>query len=156
MTLEALSKEKISFGTAKIGQPFPEVFKDSAWTDWFIRTYEKSIKPEHQLYVQYVTKRLDVEIKAEHTKGYHQAAQSVLADHRRLASGESEVWDQVSEPAFFTDFDMPGINKLQQVEDQVANLNIENQNLASRMAVVEMAMQEILRHAKGLEVKTEP
>ena len=51
---------------------------------------------------------------------------------------------------------MPGINKLQQVEDQVANLNIENQNLASRMAVVEMAMQEILRHAKGLEVKTEP
>ena len=28
ITLEALSKEKISFGKAKIGQPFPEVFKD--------------------------------------------------------------------------------------------------------------------------------
>jgi hypothetical protein len=66
MPVEVLAKDKISFGKAKIGQPFPEVFKDSAWTAWFIWTYEKSTKPEHQLSVQY----LGMEIKAEHTKGY--------------------------------------------------------------------------------------
>lgn len=61
-----------SFRKAKIGQPFPEAFKDSAWTAWFIWTYEyeKSTKPEHQLSVQYLLKRLGMEIKAEHTKGY--------------------------------------------------------------------------------------
>ena len=57
--LETLEKEKITFGQAKLGMPFPEVFQDAKWTDWFIRTYEKSGKPEHQMFVQYVTKRID-------------------------------------------------------------------------------------------------
>jgi hypothetical protein len=156
MPLDVLSREKIAFGKAKIGQLFPEVFKDAAWTDWFIRTYEKSTKPEHQLYVQYVTKRLDMEIKAEHTKGYHKESRAILADQKCQAPADSEVWDQLSEPGVFTDFDMPGINKVQQMEEQVANLNIENKNLASRMAGVEMALQEVLQHLKGLNVKSEP
>ena len=46
MPVEVLAKDKISFGKAKIGQPFPEAFKDSAWTAWFIWTYEKSTKPD--------------------------------------------------------------------------------------------------------------
>ena len=92
MPLDVLSKEKIAFGKAKNGQLFPEVFKDAAWTDWFIRTYEKSTKPEHQLYVQYVTKRLDMEIKAEHTKGYHKESRAFLADQKCQAPADSEVW----------------------------------------------------------------
>ena len=156
MPLDVLSKEKIAFGKAKNGQLFPEVFKDAAWTDWFIRTYEKSTKPEHQLYVQYVTKRLDMEIKAEHKKGYPKELRVFLEDPKDQAPADSEVWDQVSEPGVFTDFDMPGINKVQQMEEQVANLNIENKNLASRMAGVEMALQEVLQHLKGLNVKSEP
>jgi hypothetical protein len=156
MPLEVLSKEKIAFGKAKNGQLFPEVFKDTAWTDWFIRTYEKSTKPEHQLYVQYVTKRLDKEIQAEHKKGYPKELRVFLEDPKDQAPADSEVWDQVSEPGVFTDFDMPGINKVQQMEEQVANLNIENKNLASRMAGVEMTLQEVLQHLKGLNVKSEP
>ena len=156
MPLEVLSKEKIAFSKAKNGQLFPEVFKDTAWTDWFIRTYEKSTKPEHQLYVQYVTKRLDKEIQAEHKKGYPKELRVFLEDPKDQAPADSEVWDQVSEPGVFTDFDMPGINKVQQMEEQVANLNIENKNLASRMAGVEMALQEVLHHLKGLNVKSEP
>ena len=51
MFLEILSKEKITFGKAKVGQMFPEVFQDAKWRDWFIRTYENSAKPDHQKFV---------------------------------------------------------------------------------------------------------
>ena len=88
MPLEVLSKEKIAFGKAKNGQLFPEVFKDAAWTDWFIRTYEKSTKPEHQLYVQYVTKRLDMEIKAGHKKGYPKELRVFLEDPKDQAPAD--------------------------------------------------------------------
>ena len=50
------------------GQTFPEVFEDQSWTDWFIRAYEKSPKPQHQMYVQYVLKRVDHEITQDMTK----------------------------------------------------------------------------------------
>ena len=65
LSLEQLSAEKISFGKAKLGQEFPKAFNDHAWTDWFVQTYEKSTKPSHQMYIQYVEKRLNAEIKQE-------------------------------------------------------------------------------------------
>ena len=48
------------------------------------------------------------------------------------------------------------MNKLNQVEDQVSSLHLQNQNLANRMTQMEMTMQELLQHIRGLSVKTEP
>ena len=51
---------------------------------------------------------------------------------------------------------MPGPTKLQQVEEQMLNLNLENQNLASRITNIEMNMQELLHHVRQMSVKSEP
>jgi hypothetical protein len=156
MTLEQLAKERISFGKAKMGQAFPAVFEDHSWTDWFIRTYEKSPKPQHQLYVQYVLKRLDHEIVQNMAKNQVKSSEK-LKDRRASASADSDVWDQISEldpvEAFF---EMPAPAKIQQVEGQVGNLSIENQQLAHRITNMEMAMQEVLMHVRQLSVKSEP
>eukprot|EP00435_Cladocopium_sp_Y103_P067890 s2532_g30.t1 len=162
MPLEVLAKEKIAFGQAKLGQAFPEVFQDAKWTDWFIRTYERSAKPEHQLFVQYVTKRLDAEIYQD--KGVkppaHLSDGSHLKEMKEKApksdTSDHLTWDHLTEPDFLPDCDLPGINKLQQMEDQVANLNVANKNLSDRMAGVEMALTEVLQHVRNLSVKSEP
>jgi hypothetical protein len=54
------------------------------------------------------------------------------------------------------EFEMPGPTKLQQVEEQMLNLNLENQNLASRITNIEMNMQELLHHVRQMSVKSEP
>lgn len=150
MSLEQLSAEKISFGKAKLGQEFPKVFSDHAWTDWFVQTYEKSTKPSHQKYIQYVEKRLNAEIKQE-VKGA--SSKTSLKDTPKPS--EDEPWDQISEADVIHDFEMPGMGKLIQVEDQVTSLTMQNQNLASRMTNIEMSMQELLHHVRNLSVKSE-
>jgi hypothetical protein len=54
------------------------------------------------------------------------------------------------------EFEMAGVGKLIQVEDQVTSLTLQNQNLASRMTQIEMSMQELLHHVRNLSVKSEP
>ena len=155
MNLEQLSQERISFGKAKLGQKFEEVFKDGTWTDWFVTTYEKSPKPQHQMYVQYVLKRLDMEMKKEFGVGYPKSSET-LRDRRATASAESDVWDQVSEVDVNQEFEMAGTVKIQQVEEQMGNLFQENKNLASRINNIELTMQELLHHVRQLSVKSEP
>ena len=154
MTMEQLSQERISFGKAKVGQKFEEVFKDGTWTDWFVTTYEKSPKPQHQMYVQYVLKRLDMEMKKEFGVGYPKSSET-LRDRRATASAESDVWDQVSEMDA-QEFEMAGTIKIQQVEEQRGNLCQENKNLADRINNIELTMQELLHHVRHLSVKSEP
>ena len=139
MTLEQLSQEKISFGKAKLGQSFPKVFQDHAWTDWFVQTYEKSTKPAHQMYIQYVEKCLNQEIEKE-----------FKPMPRKMIPKETSETDMTQE------FEMAGVGKLIQVEDQVTSLTLQNQNLASRMTQIEMSMQELLHHVRNLSVKSEP
>jgi hypothetical protein len=155
MSLEQLSKEKIAFGKAKLNQEFPEVFKDSAWTDWFVTTYEKSPKPEHQLFIKYVEKRLNSEIKQEvmtSTKTQKEAP----ADRKATASADSEIWDQISEPDPMKEFELPGTSKVQQMEEQMTYMQMENKNMSDRMAQLEMNLMEVLQHLRGLSVKSEP
>ena len=156
MTLDKLAKERISFGKAKVGQAFPEVFEDHSWTDWFIRTYEKSPKSQHQMYVQYVLKRLDHEIAQSVTKNQVKNSEK-MKECRASASADSDAWDQISElDPVETFFEMPAPAKIQQVEEQMGNLSMENKQLASRITNMEMAMQEVLMHVRQLSVKTEP
>ena len=59
-------------------------------------------------------------------------------------------------PDMTQEFEMAGVGKLIQVEDQVTSLTLQNQNLASRMTQIEMSMQELLHHVRNLSVKSEP
>lgn len=153
MTLEQLSQEKISFGKAKLGQSFPKVFQDHAWTDWFVQTYEKSTKPAHQMYIQYVEKCLNQEIEKEFKPI---PRKTIPKETSKNAEAEAESWDQISETDMTQEFEMAGVGKLIQVEDQVTSLTLQNQNLASRMTQIEMSMQELLHHVRNLSVKSEP
>eukprot|EP00435_Cladocopium_sp_Y103_P008313 s4904_g2.t1 len=155
MPLEELANERISFGKTKVGQKFVDVFEDNQWTDWFVGTYEKSPKIQHQMFVQYVLKRLDQEI-IEDKAAKKNAKSEKMKDYRATASAESDVWDQISETAPVSEFEMPNVMKVQQVEEQVLNLSMENKNLASRLTNMEMAMQEVLQHVRRLSVKSEP
>ena len=160
MSLEELSAEKIAFGKAKIGQPFEKVFQDAAWTDWFVQTYEKSPKPAHQLYIKYVEKRLNAEITEDIQKNKANTKGAKLipktAQGSEMTAAEVTSWDEISEPDLTQEFELPGISKLNQVEDQVSSLHLQNQNLVNRMTQMEMTMQELLQHIRGLSVKAEP
>jgi hypothetical protein len=157
MTVEQLSQERISFGKSKIGQKFEEVFKDGSWTDWFVTTYEKSPKPQHQMYILYVLKRLDQEIMKGFGEEDTKNKKEEISCHSG-AKGSTEIltWDQVSEVDACQEFEMPNTTKLQQVEEQMLNLNMENKNLASRITNIEMNMQELLHHIRQMSVKSEP
>ena len=160
MSLEELSAEKIAFGKAKMGQPFEKVFQDASWTDWFVQTYEKSPKPAHQLYIKYVEKRLNAEITEDIQKNKANTKGAKLipktAQGSEMTAAEVTSWDEISEPDLTQEFELPGISKLNQVEDQVSSLHLQNQNLVNRMTQMEMTMQELLQHIRGLSVKAEP
>eukprot|EP00435_Cladocopium_sp_Y103_P042514 s2392_g11.t1 len=156
MSLEQLSQEKVTFGKAKLGQEFPKAFEDSTWTDWFVQTYESSTKPSHQMFIQYVEKRLNAEILQDSKSSKVKSTKPSLKETQKAAELEAESWDQISETDMMTQFDIPGVTKLNQVEDQVSSLCLQNQNLASRMTQIEMSMQELLLHVRNLSVKSEP
>jgi hypothetical protein len=155
MSLEELAMEKIAFGRAKLGQSFETVFQDHQWTDWFVSTYEKSPKPAHQLFVHYVEKRLNQEALKNHKKGYPSTKGNSKKSTETMAA-EVNSWDEISEPDFSQEFEIPGVSKINQMEDQVASLQMQNQNMTNRMTQVEMVLQEVLQHVRGLSVKTEP
>eukprot|EP00435_Cladocopium_sp_Y103_P029874 s473_g7.t1 len=163
MTLQELKGEKIGFGKAKMGMPFPEAFKDGPWTDWFVSTYEKSTKPAHQTYIRYVELRLNEEIKTDAwiKKATKDQKPTIKSDAAKAAEEmakavETASWDEMSEPDVSQEFVIPGMTKLHQVEDQVSSLELQNLNMANRMTQVEMALQELLQHVRGLSVKSEP
>ena len=58
MTVEELETEKIAFGEAKKGVMFKDAFLDERWTEFILTRFEKSDKPEHMMYVRYVTLRM--------------------------------------------------------------------------------------------------
>ena len=71
-------------------------------------------------------------------------------------AAEVNSWDEISEPDLSQEFEIPGVFKINQMEDQVASLQMQNQNMTNRMTQVEMVLQEVLQHVRGLSVKTEP
>ena len=150
MTLQELEKEKIEFGRAKIGQPFPMAFADHKWTDWFVAQYEGSTKEAHQKFIMYVEKRLDQEISRDKTGKKDKTVK------KKEASEAS--WSHVKEePAGESDEDWgPVVPKMEGesqavslLQDQMSHVFLENQSLNHRMQNVENTMHEILHHIKN-------
>ena len=123
-------------------------------TDWFVSAYEKSPKPAHQLFIHYVEKRLDMEIQKDLSSGRNTKVKNVTKKSPEMLAAEVSSWDEMSEPDPTQEFEIHGVSKINQMEDQVNSLQ-QNQNMAQRMTQVEMALQEVLQHVRGLSVKTE-
>eukprot|EP00435_Cladocopium_sp_Y103_P035737 s830_g9.t1 len=155
MSLEQLSQEKVTFGKAKLGQEFPKVFEDST-CHGMRPAPNRSTKPSHQMFIQYVEKRLNAEILQDSKGSKVKTIKSSLKETQKAAEFEAASWDQISETDIMMQFDIPGATKLNQIEDQVSSLCLQNQNLASRMTQIEMSMQEFLLHLRNLSVKSEP
>jgi hypothetical protein len=105
--------------------------------------------------VHYVEKRLNQEALKNHKKGYPSTKDNSKKSTETMAA-EVNSWDEISEPDFSQEFEIPGVSKINQMEDQVASLQMQNQNMTNRMTQVEMVLQEVLQHVRGLSVKTEP
>ena len=61
----------------------------------------------------------------------------------------------IKSPKRIQDFEIPGVSKIQQMEEQMAHMQMENKNMSDRMANLEMGMQELIQHLRGMSVKTE-
>ena len=74
------------------------------------------------------------------------------ADRRREAAAESGIWDQISEVENLQDFEIPGVSKIQQMEEQMAHMQMENKNMSDWMTTLEMGMQALIQHLRGMRV----
>eukprot|EP00434_Breviolum_minutum_P030362 symbB.v1.2.026856.t1/scaffold2714.1/size94327/9 len=165
MDLSALEKETVEFGKAHRGQSFPQAFEDHGWTDWFVKTYEWSGKESHVKFLTYVEKRLDSEIsqgsapvqvlapKAKTT------AKKSAAKPKSMAQGSEMGWSHVTEDVIETDSDEDLMSHTQirvhEMEEQVKMVSQENSHMMQRMNGIEMALQELIHHVKGLGIKQE-
>lgn len=160
MSLEELSQEAIMFGKAHRGKPFPLVFDNfQPWVDWFVGTYESSTKPAHQKFIRYVELCLESEVptvqhqqrakaKALPKKGYPAAAKSMAKSSENpailAADWEEEEFEMMSSHASMID-----------VQEELEHVRFENRQMSSRMAQLEMSMQEMIQHLQKLTVKSE-
>lgn len=155
MTLAELEKELIQFGTAKMNLPFPEAFKDHRWTDWFVGSYETSTKPAHRKYVKYVEKRLDQEMLEERSqKGYKEHMEQIQQQKQKnkaTSSAGEETWDMIAP----VDLVEEAPEALLHLHEEMSYIRTENAQLRGRLGNMEMAIQELVQHIKGLSVKTE-
>ena len=146
MTLEELETEKIAFGEAKKGVMFKDAFLDDRWTEFILTRFEKSDKPEHLMYVRYVSLRMK-QGRIPETKNAKEGTKTPSEP----ATVPFDVWTEIQDPE---PMNMISCHPAELVED-MGMLRQENQNLAHRMGQVEMMMQEVLDHLRRSSVKTE-
>ena len=167
MDLATLEQEVIAFGKAKLGVPFPIAFEDNSWTDWFIKTYEWSGKESHVKFITYVEKRLDQEAHQEQA-GHPMAKTKAKATAKKSAakpptaagrSSSEQSWTQIPQVQSDSDWDaeleMAQLTQQAEIEEKLIDMAHENHMLNQRMTGVEMALQELIQHVKGMSVKTE-
>lgn len=161
MTLSELSKEKITFGKAHLNKPFPMVFNNfQPWVDWFVGTYESSLEPCHQKFIRYVELRLDSEINQDSTttlaaKSKAQPKQKGYPVAKSIAQGSTLETDP-SETDWEEEFEMMSSHAgMINVQEELENVRLENRQMSSRMAQLEMSMQEMIHHLQKLTVKPE-
>lgn len=157
MTLEELAKEEIAFGKTHVGTPFPEMFLNHSYTDWFVGSYQDSTKPAHMKYVRYVELRLDQEIQSGKTSVKpHPKAQPAKAKDAPKPVWK-EMWDQVVPvDEIDEEFEMLPQVQVLQLEEQVHYMREENKNLNQRMGKMEANVEEILNHLRQMSIKKEP
>lgn len=166
MTLEELAKEEITFGKTHVGTPFPEMFLNHGYTDWFVGTYHDSQKPAHMKYVRYVELRLDQELQT----GQPSTSETVPKAKSKAASGPKtegpisrkpvdwqEQWDQVVPVEDIDEeFEMLPQVQMLQLGEQVHYMREENKNLNQRVSKMEGNVEEILQHLRQMSIKKEP
>ena len=103
ITFEELAQRKIQFGEAKFGMSFEEAFTDQRWTKWFIKSYEKSQKPEHKMFIQFVTLKNRTRIKQEDREDEDREERSKLVlgptSESRRRSAHEPLGREHSDPA---------------------------------------------------------
>ena len=101
----------------------------------------------------YVEKKLDAEIKEE--------KEAKIPITKKSAAGSEKSWDHIKEELEEDSGEewgqglgsMPGVkNEMAILQDQVAHMFQENQNMNHRMSNLEGNMAEILMHLKNLSV----
>ena len=145
MTYTDLSKEKIAFGTAKLGQAFTEVIEDRRYVSWFVSNYQTSQKPSHVKFIRFVQLYVEREemkpkAKAKSTPQPKGAARPYLDGltaeetpiaHHSESESESQddtMWEQISQPP------------------RRAHSNAEMNDMQSRILQIEDMMQQVLQH----------
>eukprot|EP00435_Cladocopium_sp_Y103_P041412 s1200_g11.t1 len=148
MTLEELETEKVAFGESKKGVTFKEAFQDASWVEFILARFETSQKPEHMMFVKYVSLRME---KEKNLMG---------KDVKKVAKGTSDlppvphdVWTELQDPDQITM--SPGFTNPSEIQEDMGMLREENQQLSHRVVQIEMMMQEVLEHLRRTSVKTE-
>lgn len=145
LTLQELEEEKIMFGAAKKGLTFKQAFEDASWTEFILSRFEKSEKPDHMMFIQYIKLRMEADTKVKTCKEMGASSMTKMAP-----PVPSDVWEELQT----TETDNMIQASLMQ-EEEMINLRQENQNLAHRMGQIEMVMQEVLEHLRKTNVKAE-
>ena len=88
-------------------------------------------------------------------------AKKSAAKPKSVAQGSEMGWSHVTEDVIETDsdegFDDPTLQfRVHEMEEQVKIVSQENSHMMQRMNGIEMALQELIHHVKGLGIKQEP
>ena len=154
MSLSEMKQLTVDFGEKYRGQSYLTAFQDSRWAEWFVNTYSKSTKINHQKFLMFVEKQLDAEAgecpcpdKPYPSQGKVTPEKIKLAVKPVIDPGLTE-WDNVSEE------NMPSSHVLD-LQEQMSNMQANHHNMHQRMCGIENAVQDLITHIKGLQVKTE-
>eukprot|EP00435_Cladocopium_sp_Y103_P038646 s303_g10.t1 len=148
MTLEELETEKVAFGESKKGVTFKEAFQDAGWVEFILARFETSQKPEHMMFVKYVSLRMEKEKNL-----MSKDAKKVIKGASELPPVPHDVWTELQDPDQITM--SPGFTNPSEIQEDMGMLREENQQLSHRVVQVEMMMQEVLEHLRRTSVKTE-
>jgi len=159
MPLIEMRQQTIDFGEKYRGKSYEQAFQDAVWAEWFVSTYAKSNKTAHQRFLIFVEKQLDAETmnpdariepgpsvtSLNKTKAKEV---SVKATPKMPVETSLQDWDALSEE------DLPNSHVLD-LQEQMSNMQANHHNMHQRMCGIETALQELIVHFKGIQVKTE-
>lgn len=134
MNFTDLAKEKIAFGTAKLGQPFTEVIEDRRYVSWFVSNYQNSRKASHAKFIRFVQLYVEKQEMKPKTKAmaspYRKGeARPTSAEEIPIEQpSESEMWEQISQPP------------------RRSAIQAEMNDMQSRLLQIEDMMQQVLQH----------
>ena len=154
MPLSEMKQLTVDFGEKYRGQSYLKAFQDTQWSEWFVSTYSKSTKTTHQKFLAFVEKQLDAEAGECPCPDKPSTSQGKVTPDKIKLSVKPAIdpslkdWDNVSEE------EMPSSHVLD-LQEQMSNMQANHHNMHQRMCGIENAVQDLITHIKGLQVKTE-
>lgn len=142
VTLSELSQERVGFGDAKKGQTFEEAFKDTRWTQFILRRYEKYGTPSHLRFVKFAELKLAAEIP-KNKKDTKPKSSNEEVKKETLVEPTDE-WDELEEAS------SPLL-----LMEEIQDMRQANQNLHNRMGHLESMVEEMVKHLRQMSVKSE-